>query len=198
MENSGCHQPHLKQLLGAYELGLLSGDEARLVEEHVLACDDCFEDLYETAALMKAARGSVRRRKKAWKWRVPALAAAGVVLAFSITYHLLSHGPEAKRGDSGNRYAISLRGPEGIQQGDRIVFEWEPAEESATYILSIFNETGDSVWACETRTTECVLPRTGDMAFHAGAKYYWKVVGEDDLGRPAAISPVTSFSIGTD
>lgn len=198
MGTSGCLEPHLKQLLGSYELGLLSDEEARRVEAHVLECDDCFEDLYETVAVMRAARTRKRRKPRISMWRVPALAAAGILLAFSVSYHLLTNAPETKRAASGSAYTISLESPRGLQKGDRITFSWEPEEKSYSYTLLILDEQGDSVWARETRETESILELSAGTTIASGQTYYWKVVGEDSSGRQDASSPVSSFSLETD
>jgi hypothetical protein len=197
MHASRCVEPLLQQLLGSYELGLLSESEARRVEKHVLECDECFEELYETAPLMAAARRAMRKRERSHSWRIPLVAAAGIVLAFSVTYTVFTRGPEAKRGALMTEHAISLKGPEGVQKGDRLLFEWEAGEGFRMYTLSILDEEGDSVWSCETEKTETVLPLRDSKSLRAGKKYYWKVVGEDPSGAPEAFSPVGSFSLET-
>jgi tetratricopeptide (TPR) repeat protein len=53
---SGCTNKEIAQLLHGYELGLLSEDERRQVEQHIIECEHCFNELQateEASRLMK-------------------------------------------------------------------------------------------------------------------------------------------------
>ena len=44
---SGCTDKRFAQMLYAYELGMLSDEEQRELELHLLDCDDCFRNVAE-------------------------------------------------------------------------------------------------------------------------------------------------------
>lgn len=46
-----CSDKSLGELLSAYEMGLLSSDEQARVEKHLLDCEACQEEIYETGPL---------------------------------------------------------------------------------------------------------------------------------------------------
>ena len=49
-----CTDERTGRLIGSYELGLLSKQERKSFEAHVLKCDHCFQDLYRTAPVVSA------------------------------------------------------------------------------------------------------------------------------------------------
>jgi tetratricopeptide (TPR) repeat protein len=102
-----CDNNRVREMLAAYELGLLSEDERAEVETHLLECDFCFQDVreFETASSLLSTDGDVRetihdelvstdlpggpetdqehaRSRKVWKAIVPTSLVAAAVLVF--------------------------------------------------------------------------------------------------------------------
>ncbi|TAL70488.1 MAG: hypothetical protein EPN82_02435 [Bacteroidetes bacterium] len=46
-----CTNPDMEKLIARYEFGLLSDDERRAFEAHILECDKCFGDLYSMSGV---------------------------------------------------------------------------------------------------------------------------------------------------
>jgi len=51
-----CTDQDIGKLLGSYELGLLSDEEKRQFENHLLECEYCFQSLYEAAPITNLIR----------------------------------------------------------------------------------------------------------------------------------------------
>ena len=199
MNEDRCNKPHLHALLGAYELGILPEEEKRSMEEHILRCDACFEDLYETAPLRDAissAATSERSRKK--PWRIPVLAAAVLLLAFAVTSHFLQNESAVKRGQQTAGPGITLTGPKGTLREDRISFDWESPFDASSYTLVVFNEVGDVIWSRETTQNEIRVDVGQEERFEPNQRYYWKVEARNKNGRLLSTSNVSSFLIEAD
>ena len=48
-----CNDPELGKLIGSYELNLLTDEERKRFEDHVVTCDDCLKDLYRMAPVVR-------------------------------------------------------------------------------------------------------------------------------------------------
>jgi hypothetical protein len=195
MDKNECSAPHLKALLGAFELGLLPEEERRSVEEHVLQCDECFEDLYDTAPLRNiAAPATSEKRQRRVRWHIPALAAAVLLLAFSTTFYLLKEGAEVKRSTFQSMPSISLEQPRGLLEDTEIHFKWKSPAQSLTYLLTVYDMQGDIIWSSETSREEMVVHLGKEIQLESGMAYFWKVEGRDASGRLLTSSEVASFS----
>jgi hypothetical protein len=199
MSERGCRDPEMAGLLGAYELGLLSRGERSRVEDHILHCSECFEDLYETASL-----GSLVLGKKTGvqpgrrRWFIPVVTAAMLFLAFVTTFRFIGTHAEVKRGSHAKDTTISLLGPRGATRGSQIPFRWQSPESVKYIILTVFDEGGDSIWSFETADEAVTVDIEKDPRLEPRHTYYWKVMGKDEAGRLVAASPVRSFSIETE
>jgi len=199
MSERGCRDPEMTRLRGAYELGLLSGSERSRFEDHLLHCNECFEDLYETASLgslVLEKNPGVRPGRK--RWFLPALAAAVLLLAFATTFQFVGSRPDVKRGSRTAGSAISLLGPRGGMEGSQIPFRWQSPESVKNFALVVFDEGGDSIWSSETSDKSITVDIEQEPRFEPHRVYYWKVTGSDEAGRLVAVSPVYSFFIETD
>jgi tetratricopeptide (TPR) repeat protein len=56
--NVVCIDPDTGELKGSFELGLLSPEEKRQFETHLLECDRCFQELYRSAPVAELTRGT--------------------------------------------------------------------------------------------------------------------------------------------
>ena len=51
-----CTDEDIGKLIGGYELGLLTDEEKRQFENHLLACEYCFHSLYEAVPIANLVR----------------------------------------------------------------------------------------------------------------------------------------------
>lgn len=199
MSESRCSKPHLHELLGAYELGILPEEEKISLEEHILRCDECFEDLYDTAPLWHITRSRAKRKtSRGRKWYIPAITAAVCLLAFTATFHYLSNEPATKRGRQISGSSITLIGPRGTQKETSLSFNWDSSLKASSYTLLVFDEKGDVIFSSETAQYNIEIDITREGPFEQNKTYYWKVEAKDDNGRLLSASPVSSFSIEAD
>ena len=198
MKEYDCRIPGGEKLLGAYELGILSEHEQTVVEEHLLHCNDCFENLYATSSLGNLAlRSRARVKPGRKKWHIPAVAAAALILTFATSYNFIQDRSEVKRSSYLAGSTISLLGPRGTMEGHRIPFSWQSPDEAVTFNLVVFNHGGDSIWSSVTSERSMTVDIDEESCFEPHNTYYWKVMGSTEAGRLVATSPVYSFFIET-
>ena len=138
-----CNDKGIGRLLHAYELGLLSDQDRARVEEHLIVCDICFEEVCrnaEAARLLRfdpETRRQVReitresvsalsapvRRRSLWRNPVPILIAVGLALVLVLKdWRIDIHPGDTVTADE-NRCAVLpfaqlTPSPEGTQLGD--------------------------------------------------------------------------------
>ena len=154
----------------AYLARELPPDELRSVQQHLLDCQDCRQDMAEASKL--AGDGRPRR------WLAIALPAAAAAVALVVVF-------SGQGADTGS--AIT-RGPgaEGVRQfaavspavgasvaGDSVTFVWRSEGSGAHYAVTVTDENGDVVWTIGTSDTTVVPPRGVELT--AGRSYFWYV-----------------------
>lgn len=124
---SGCREQRFENMLFAYELGLLSDEERKELELHVLECESCLEELkyFREAALHlkhdKETKTVIRnidsqlsddqpvilRHKKSWRTFIPIAAAAAVLLLLVLQPWQIEIHPNREAVAAENRLAIT-------------------------------------------------------------------------------------------
>ena len=194
-----CNDEKTGQLIGSYELGLLSEQERKSFEAHVLKCDHCFQDLYRTSPVVSAMKtggaatvlaGAGHRRWRAWSLMV---GAAAVVLL--LVYVGGTFGPEEPQ--------ERLRGTE---QGSVVVFapigevpvpaelDWKIVPPAVSYRVTIQTPAGEAIWEATVQPPPVTLPESVRALLKPGESYFWKVeaIGEDGQNWS---SPQTKFTL---
>ncbi len=196
-DQEGCSEPGIRDLLGPYELGLLSDRKRIAVERHVLECDSCFEELYETAPLFRAGSATpapARTGKRTWYVPVAAAAAAAIVVS-TLVFRAGDSVVDTKRGAFPEAERIETEGSGGVMiKGGTVVFTWNPVPDAAAYNLLVFDEDGNLVWSGETRNCRAALPADRAALLRPESTCYWKVIGKDGGGREMS-SPIRSFRL---
>ena len=192
-----CTDRGIGDLIGGYELGLLSDQERERFEDHLLECETCFESLYKMAPLAHL----IRERKLApgqnlglhveggkrpgrfflKKW---ALAAAGVLaltIAASVFVWLRSPRQETVRLRGQDDVSILVLSPVGEMTSLSEV-RWKPTAGVDSYEVRIFTEAGDLVWEHNVQGTEAILPDSIKKALVYGRTYLWQVTAVTDKG----------------
>ncbi len=195
IKNVNCND--VRRLLGAYEAGVLEGNESPLVEEHLLHCDECFEDLYRTAPFLypfggKKKISSVERPRRRWG----ALAAtASVVLAVVLSAVLLESDGGGVRNRSVAGREINLLGPQDRVESETVLFRWEPAEDVDTYQLVVFDDVGTPVLVRDVEGTETVVNLEEEGLLVPKRVYHWKVMGNHSGTGTGLPSEIVSFRV---
>lgn len=192
-----CADRGIGELIGGYELGLLSDQEKERFEEHLLECEYCFENLYKTAPIAQLIRerklapgqnnclnvegGKLPRRFFLKKW---ALAAAGglalTIVAFVFVW-LRAPRQEAVRLRGQDDVSILVLFPVGeVTTVSRL--RWKPTAGVDSYEVRICTEAGDLIWEQNVQGTEAVLPDPIKEALVYGRTYLWQVKAKTDKG----------------
>jgi hypothetical protein len=193
---NACTKPHLQVLLSAYELGILPDEERKEVEQHLLECDRCCEDLFSTSSMIRERpsprkKGNTRTRRK---WYQPVVAAAVLILAVSGTFYLVERYSDGRRDYPQIDTSITLISPKGVVSGNQITFRWTSESAFSDYALTLFDERGDSIWAMQTTRTDTTITVGEATTLEPDHIYYWRIVGRRE-GKDISATPVCLFSI---
>jgi len=173
-----CTDPELGKLIGSYELNLLSDEERKRFEDHVVACDECVKDLYRMAPVVQRmldgkavptkSQGRTSRRRN---WMV--LAATLAVVAVGLYTVMREPAPdEPFRGIEGG--TVVLFEPIGeVPLPERL--DWKPVPLASYYEVMIETTDGESLWREEVEVPPVTLPAEVVARLAPGAAYFWRV-----------------------
>ncbi|UCE41847.1 MAG: zf-HC2 domain-containing protein [Candidatus Aminicenantes bacterium] len=192
-----CIDQNIGRLIGGYELGLLSEEERRQFENHLIECKDCFQSLYETAPITSMIREGKLAPSKQVKFhndksKVPssffrrkwALATAGVLAIMIIAYVIVwfqSPGEKIERLRGHDDVSILVLSPVG-EVSTLSELKWKPVAGVDLYEVKILTETGDLVWEGAVQETKAVLPDSINETLIRGRTYYWQVEAQSVEG----------------
>jgi hypothetical protein len=192
-----CADKNIGELIGSYELGLLSDEEKRQFENHLLECEYCFQNLLDAAPITDLIRenklapsqnikfrddkekSSVRFFRKKW-----AFAAASVLALMIIAYVFVRiQKPEDKterlRGhDDVSILALSPVGEVSAASELR----WKPVAGVESYNVKILTENGELVWEGSAKDIKIILPESVNNILIRGSPYYWQVEAQTAKG----------------
>jgi len=176
------------ELIAAFLAREVSTEELQVVQNHLLACRACREDVDEAALL------TAGRRPRRWVlFTIPAAAAAALFLLLP--------------GQGVHPDGTTVRGPgtEGVRQfavvmppervavsGDSLVFQWRSEGPEVHYVLTLTDEDGDVLWTAGTPDTVLVPPR--GVGLRAGRRYFWYVDALLD-GARSSTTGVREFTV---
>jgi hypothetical protein len=185
-----CTDQDIGKLLGSYELDLLSEEERRQFENHLLECETCFQSLYHGAPIANLIREgklapsqSVKLqddKEKApirffsRKW---ALAAASVLVVMIIAFVFVwVQGPRKKtnRLRGHDDVSILVVSPVGEVTAPTEL-KWKPISGADLYEVKLYNEAGDLVWEDSVQGDTAVLPESLQESLIPGQVYTWQV-----------------------
>lgn len=202
-----CQEPALERLLGSWELGLLSSEEALRVEAHVLGCDACFESVYASAPVAErltslagrheeAARPPTSRPRGRRRSMLLRGLAASILIAAVLA--VLAPWEVGENAGSGTRGAVEpgpgkpLTPIGEVARPERL--EWEPVPGARDYRVRLSTARGLLVWEATVESPPAKLPQEVREALAPAATYYWQfeaLGGEDVLAK----SPLTGFNV---
>lgn len=173
--------------IAAYLDGGLTPEEREGLEEHLVVCSECRQDLAEASDL-------TGRSRARWLVLAAPMAAAALVLLF-IGFPNRSpqqEGPRLRGPATGTQLAIVSPLDGSAAQPDSLVFMWRAAGAEAHYVFTLTDALGDVVFTIDLADTTLVLPRS--VGLEPGAPYFWFVDALLDGARSTS-SGVQEFSV---
>ena len=183
-----CTDPELGKLIGSYELNLLSDEERKRFEDHVVTCDECVKELYRMAPV---AQGMLPRRvSRRRNWML--LAASLVVVAVGLYVVMRNTAPDERlRGTEGG--TVVLFEPIGeVPLPERL--DWKIVPLASHYEVTIETTGGETLWREELEFPPVTLPAEVVARMAPGETYFWQVVAVGEDGTRWS-SPPTNFTI---
>ena len=214
-----CKDQDIGNLIGGYELSLLSEEEKRRFEDHLLECEHCFQNLYRTTPLSTMIRerklapaeavelvdeedeeslteppkrgGPTRVFRKFWIYAA-AGAAAVMVVALMVIW-LQGPGRETERLRGHDEISILVVSPVGevTALGE---LKWKTIAGIDTYKVRITTEAGDLVWEESVKGFTATLPESVKKILIPGRIYGWHVEARSAEGEQLK-SQLIQFSI---
>ena len=192
-----CTDQDIGKLIGGYELGLLTDEEKRQFENHLLECEYCFQNLHEMAPIANLIREGklapsrdvnlqndegkvpVRFFKKKW-----ALAAASVLAVMIIAFVFVwLQGPEEKVDRLRGHDDVSILVVSPVGEVTTLnELRWKPIAGIDLYNVKICTEVGEIIWEGSAEGTIAVLPDSLKESLLRGRTYFWQVEAQTDKG----------------
>ena len=186
-----CTDPETGQLIGSYELKLLSEEELKRFEMHVMHCDHCFQDLYRTTPLISRMttsdtatrnRSAVPASANHRRWWIGTALVATAAAALLIAYLPRTFGPSEPR--------ERLR---GVEQGSIVLYapigevpkpselDWKIVPAATSYEITIATPEGDLIWKGTAQSPPMKIPEPVREKLKPRGSYIWQVeaLGED-------------------
>lgn len=204
----GCTDRKTGLLIGAYELGLLSGEEKRRFEEHLLQCQYCSDSLYRAVPIMQLIReknlapegecvppektdrkrGMALSRTGRWVrfFRHPrVVAAAGalaVLAAVLVALWIFNPGEKKIRLRGGDDVSILVIFPVGEVSvpGE---LRWKPVAGVKRFTAKIYSSKGFLIWEKTTEALSVSIPESIQKELYPGNEYLWQVEGRTGKNR---------------
>lgn len=173
-----CTDPEIGELIGSYELQLLSEEERKRFEEHVVTCDDCLEDLYRMAPVVKRMQEGrpvqARPRGRMAARRNWILLAAGLVIVVAGFYTVMREQAPDERLRGADGGTVVLFEPIGeVPLPQRL--DWKPVPPASRYEVTIESADGQALWQKEVEGPPVQLPTEVIGRILPGATYFWRV-----------------------
>jgi hypothetical protein len=195
-----CKDQDIGKLIGSYELGLLSEEEKRMFEDHLLNCVHCFQSLYRTSPIATMIRemrlapneaieladeeeeeslpeppsrgGLIHILRKPW---VYAAAGVSVVLLIAvIVLWLQGPGKEIERLRGHDEISILVVSPVGEVTAISEL-RWKAIKGVQSYEVNIYTEVGDLVWKESVDGSTAILPDYVHEKLIPGRSFNWQV-----------------------
>ncbi|MFC2163604.1 zf-HC2 domain-containing protein [Acidobacteriota bacterium] len=196
-----CTDKDIGKLIGGFELGLLSDEEKRLFENHLLNCEYCFQDLYRTAPLIAMMREGEMAPSREFdltgekkteaipqkppgkngifrtlrRFRIYAAAGAVAVLAaVFILVWLQGPGQKAEQLRGHDDISILVQSPVG-EVASPSELRWKPVGGVRKYDVKLYSDMVDLLWEGSSQETKVVLPDSIREILTPGQSYLWQV-----------------------
>ena len=185
-----CTDKNIGRLIGGYELGLLSEEEKRQFENHLLQCEYCFLSLYQAAPITnlvreeklapsqnaepQEAKEKVPIRFFGRKWAFTAASVLTVIIIAFIFVWLKGPGGEKERLRGHDDVSILVISPVG-EVTTLSELRWKPVAGVDSYDVEIFTEAGELVWEGSAKGTHVIPPDSIKEILIPGSTYRWQI-----------------------
>lgn len=192
-----CTNKEIGELIGSYELGLLSDKERRQFENHLLECEYCFQSLYQAAPVMNMVREEklapsskvelqkdrekVPARFLGRRWAFAAASVLTVMIIAFIFLWLQGPGKKAERLRGHDDVSILVLSPVG-EVSTLSELRWKPVPAVSSFAVKIYTEEGELVWEGSAPDTKIALPDSIKENLIQGPTYFWQVEAITDKG----------------
>jgi hypothetical protein len=173
-----CTDPELGKLIGSYELNLLSDEERKRFEDHVVTCDECVKDLYRMApvaqGMLDGKAVPTKPEEQSSRSRNWMLLAASLAVVSVGLYAVMRESPpdETLRGIEGG--TVVLFEPIGeVPFPERL--DWKTVPLASHYEVTIETTAGETFWSEEVEVPPVTLPAEVVARMAPGAAYFWRV-----------------------
>ena len=165
---------HDEEIAAFLDSGLSAADRAR-VTAHLALCDECRLLLGQSQSQSPRTNATV----KLWKPAAIVAAAAAVFLTVSLRAKQDSVGVDSVRAEAVPAIEtpqLAVRAPRAGADVlvDTLVLRWASAGQSATYAVSIVDDSGVVVWDARVDSTDVIPPREITARLRTGITYYWR------------------------
>lgn len=202
-----CKDQDISKLIGSYELGLLSKEEQRRFEDHLLDCESCFQSLYRTAPIANMIREKrlapnenieladeeeekslpephsksrlIHILRRPWVFSMAGITI--VLLIALIVIWVQGPGRETERLRGFDEVSILVISPVG-EVTELSELKWKVIAGVESYEVSIYTEAGDLVWKESVQGSIAILPDSIREALIPGGSYSWQVEALTDEG----------------
>lgn len=180
--------PHLEPMEVAAYIDGVAADSVRIrVEEHLMECAQCREELVGVSRLALRTSSPKFRHPRVW---IP-VAAAAVLLLVIWPASLRERATEHRESPVTTTVAPRAVAPVGLVDAVESL-NWSSVPGSDLYRVRLFDADGAVLWDGETKDTLISAPAS--LGLLPGRSYFWKVEAQTGFGRSAA-SDLIEFSI---
>lgn len=153
--------------MAAYVDGRLSGESKATVEQHLVSCHECVDEVSDLRAVLESGRPRWRRLA------IPLTAAAAALLLIALPSDQFDV-PDSHR----DRPPVAaVERPVGVAPVgpiDSVVrFEWRRVEGADRYRVTLFDSTGVVLWSSSTADTIASVPDS--VALEPTGTYLWQI-----------------------
>ena len=155
--------------IAAYVDHTLHGDKLEAIEEHLVECAMCRDNVVHAHDIVSKSR----RNRRVTKSAIMLLAAAAiVVVAVSTLKRPFQESRDAMRSGSTDQALIAY-GPIGEVRSSPSRFTWGSTPQALSYHITITGDSGTEVWSGSATDTTIVLPVSVSLV--PGRRYLWVV-----------------------
>jgi len=158
----------------AYISGRVQPAVRAAIEEHLIGCEECREDVFAVRHVLRTAR-----RRRVTRIAVPAALAASVLIVMMSSTDGAGRFETIVRGAAPAKVAPALLAPlDTVSRLDSV--RWHAVPGALRYRVVISSEDARPVWRAVVRDTAAAIPES--LRFVPLARYYWSVEAETRVG----------------
>lgn len=174
--------PHLTEhQVAAYLEGATTGDVRAVIEEHLVACAACRDELVAARQLASTVLGRPWSPSRVW------IAAAAAVLLFAVLRPIPEEPERHRESPVMSVIAPVAIAPAGVIRGEsNPAFLWTSVPNADRYIVRVFSGDGAVLWLQQTSDTTMQFPDSLRRVLRREVTHYWRVEAQIGFDRGAS------------